>query len=159
MLKMSAISAAAIALLISTSASSNWSQPFSEGDTPWDSEYLAPETDYGPGHRGVDLALELDAKIKAPVSGRIAFADLVVDRPVVTIRAESGYLATFEPACTDLKLGDWVTVGSEFAWHCSPKIDYEYHCKSCVHFSARSQYGYLSPDYFLTKMLPSQLAN
>ncbi len=159
MLKMTAISSVAIALLISTSDSSNWSQPFSEPDPSWGSDYVAPETQYGPGHRGVDLALEIGSKIKAPVAGRITFADLVVDRASVTIQAESGYLATFEPACTTLKLGDRVTVGSEFAWHCSPNIEYRYHCKSCVHFSVRSQFGYLSPDYFLTQMLPSQLVD
>lgn len=157
MLRMTALSAVTIAFLISTSTSSNWSQPFSEATPSWDSAYLAPETEYAPGHRGVDLALEIDSKIKAPVSGWIAFADFVVDRPVVTIKAESGFLATFEPACTSYNLGDRVSVGTEFAWHCSPKIDYRYHCESCVHFSVRSQYGYLSPDYFLTEMLPSKL--
>jgi hypothetical protein len=81
----------------------------------------------------------------------------VVDREVVTIRTNDGYLASFEPACTLLEVGDRVKLGQEFAWHCQPSASYEYHCESCVHFSARSAYGYISPDYLLGNLRPSVL--
>jgi hypothetical protein len=85
------------------------------------------------------------------------FKGLVVDREVVTIRTSDGYLASFEPACTNLEVGDRVKLGQEIAWHCKPSASYEYHCDSCVHFSARSAYGYISPDYLLGNLKPSVL--
>lgn len=103
------------------------------------------------------MELEIDSKIKAPASGTLYFKGLVVDREVVTIRTTDGYLASFEPACTDLSVGGRVKVGQEFAWHCEPQERYEYHCRSCVHFSARSEFGYISPDYLLGHLRPSVL--
>lgn len=157
MLKIIAICAFATALLTTHSASSNWAKPFSGENPKWDNDYVAPEASYGPGHRGVDLAIETKSPITAPISGWLAFSDEVVDRPVVTIRSTTGYLVTFEPACTELKPGDRVRAGTEIAWHCSPKREYRYHCQSCVHLSVRSEFGYLSPDYFLTQMPASRL--
>ena len=145
----------ALTVLSSSQITRDWEQPFSNEVAQWESEYLAPESEYGPGHRGVDSVQELGSLVKAPVSGRISFAGLVVDRQIVTIRSSGGYLASIEPACTDRKVGDAVRIGEQFAWHCSPQESYEYHCESCVHFSVRSQFGYLSPDFFLTDMLPS----
>ncbi|MFM1957963.1 MAG: hypothetical protein RI929_326 [Actinomycetota bacterium] len=155
MLRIATILTSLLTLISIPQSAGDWQQPFSSEITRWESEYLAPESEYGPGHRGVDLVQDLGSPIKAPVSGKIYFAGLVVDRKVVTIRSFSGYLASFEPACTELKVGDVVLIGDQFAWHCSPQASYEYHCESCVHFSVRSQFGYLSPDFFLSKMLPS----
>jgi len=105
------------------------------------------------------MAQDLGSMIKAPISGSLYFTGLVVDRQVVTIRSQAGYLASFEPACTKHKVGDAVLKGEEFAWHCPPTKTYEYHCEGCIHFSIRSQYGYLSPDYFLGKLKPSVLVS
>jgi hypothetical protein len=84
---------------------------------------------------------------------------MVVDRPVVTISTANGYLASFEPACTNLEVGDAAKAGSDFAWHCAPETEYEHHCESCIHFSVRSVYGYLSPEYFLGGLKPSVILN
>lgn len=136
---------------------SNWNEPVEETSTRWQSDFEAPKTEFGAGHRGVDIDLEIDSKIKAPASGTLYFKGLVVDREVVTIRTTDGYLASFEPACTDQKVGAEVKVGEEFAWHCEPQEGYAYHCESCVHFSARSEFGYISPDYLLGNLRPSYL--
>lgn len=135
----------------------DWEDPFPSQDLQWDAEYAAPTTEYGAGHRGVDLRLELNSIINAPVAGEISFLGIVVDRPVVTISGANGYLASFEPACSNLKVGDSVKVGTVFAWHCAPEPAYEYHCESCIHFSVRSVYGYLSPENFLAGLKPSVL--
>jgi hypothetical protein len=134
-----------------------WENPAERTTSSWQADFEAPKTEYGAGHRGVDFALETGSKIYAPASGVLYFKGLVVDRDVVTIRTSDGYLASFEPACTTLEVGDRVNLGQEMAWHCEPSAGYEYHCDSCVHFSARSAYGYISPDYLLGNLRPSLL--
>jgi len=156
-IRILAIYAAFSALLMLTPQAKDWQEPFPSQDLQWEAEYVAPKTEYAAGHRGVDLRLGLNAIIKAPAAGEISFVGLVVDRPVVTISAAHGYLACFEPACTNLEVGDAVKAGSDFAWHCAPETEYEYHCESCIHFSVRSAYGYLSPEYFLAGLKPSVL--
>jgi murein DD-endopeptidase MepM/ murein hydrolase activator NlpD len=136
---------------------SDWEDPAQRTTSSWQAVYEAPKTEYGSGHRGVDLFLETGSKISAPAAGVLYFKGLVVDREVVTIRTIDGYLASFEPACTNLEVGDRVKPGQEIAWHCEPSACYEYHCISCVHFSARTQYGYISPDYLLGNLKPSVL--
>lgn len=134
-----------------------WDDPANRNDSVWQADYEAPKTEYGAGHRGVDLELAMGTEITAPTAGSLYFKGLVVDREVVTIRTTDGYLASFEPACTNLNLGDRVKQGEVIAWHCQPSKNYEYHCNSCVHFSARSDYGYISPDYLLGDLKPSVL--
>ena len=134
-----------------------WEDPAQRTTSNWQADFEAPKTEYGAGHRGVDLVLEAGSKISAPAAGVLYFKGLVVDRDVVTIRTSDGYLASFEPACTLLDVGDRVKLGQEIAWHCEPSAIYEYHCDSCVHFSARTQYGYISPDYLLGNLKPSVL--
>ncbi len=134
-----------------------WDEPANRNDSVWQADYEAPKTEYGAGHRGVDLELAIGTEITAPTAGSLYFKGLVVDREVVTIRTTGGYLASFEPACTNLNLGDRVNQGEVIAWHCQRGKNYEYHCNSCVHFSARSDYGYISPDYLLGNLEPSVL--
>ncbi len=157
MLRIAAALTLTLTLVSITQSSSGWVNPFSDPAREWDDFYLAPESEYGPGHRGVDLAQDPGSKIRAPLTGSISFVGLVVDRQVVSIRSTNGYLVSFEPACTKHKVGDSVLAGEEFAWHCSPKGSYQYHCENCVHFSIRSNYGYLSPDFFLGDIKPSVL--
>src|SRR5689334_16295584 len=42
--------------------------------------YAAPAHRYGPGHRGIDLALEGTISLRAPAGGVVAFSGTVVDR-------------------------------------------------------------------------------
>jgi hypothetical protein len=134
-----------------------WEDPARRSTSSWEAEYVAPKTEYSAGHRGVDFALAVGSSIHAPTAGILYFKGLVVDREVVTVRTRDGYLASFEPACTDLEVGDQVAPGQVFAWHCLPSSNYKYHCRSCVHFSARSAFGYISPDYLLGNLKPSVL--
>jgi hypothetical protein len=120
-------------------------------------QYQAPVSEYAAGHRGIDFGLPIDNSIQAPVSGSIRFKGLVVDRDVVTIQSSDGKLFSFEPACTRLKVSETVNEGEPFASHCSPKSNYKYHCDSCVHYSVRTNFGYLSPMYFYGQLHPSRL--
>lgn len=138
-------------------STSGWDYPVSPDASKWEAVYQASTTEYGPGHRGVDFKLAIGSAISSPVDGEITFQGLVVDRNVITIRNKNGYLASYEPACSDLEVGDSVSRGDSFTWHCEPLQSYEYHCGECVHFSIRSQWGYLSPEFFLNGLRPSVL--
>jgi hypothetical protein len=133
-----------------------WAEPIPLFTDQIQEHYSGPAAHYASGHRGIDIQVAPNQTLKSPVAGRIAFADLVVDRMVVTIESE-GKKLSFEPACTDLKVGEVIVAGQEFAWHCTPEADYQYHCESCVHFSARIKFGYLSPMYFYGTLSPSRL--
>lgn len=120
-------------------------------------DYLAPVSEYAAGHRGVDLRIDPGSELLSPVDGIITFEDEVVDRGVVTVSGDDGKKYSFEPACTEKLIGSSVQRGEVFAIHCTPSASYQYHCESCVHFSVRSEYGYLSPLYLLGKLRPSKL--
>ncbi|WP_029149734.1 murein hydrolase activator EnvC family protein [Microbacterium indicum] len=74
---------------------------------PWE----APAHDYGPGHRGVDVAVADPSSVVAPDDGVVAFVGTVVDRPLVTIDHGGGLVSTIEPVASDLSPGDRVARG------------------------------------------------
>jgi len=71
--------------------------------------FAAPAHAYAAGHRGVDLSAT--GVVTAPAAGAIAFAGVVVDRPLVTIDHGDGLVSTLEPVETDLAVGDVVAAG------------------------------------------------
>jgi hypothetical protein len=120
-------------------------------------DYLAPVSEYAAGHRGVDLEVELGSEIYSPVSGFVSFNGKLVDRQVLTITSDGGRKYSFEPVCSGLSVGQKVVAGDAIGSHCEPDPTYESHCASCVHYSARTVYGYLSPLYLLGQLQPSFL--
>lgn len=128
-----------------------WAEPIPYFETESSTSYQAPVTKYGSGHRGIDFVIPLDAKISSPQDGQVHFVGQVVDRDVVTVKTRSGYLASFEPVCSDLAPGTSVQAGQVIGTHCQAKPEYQSHCQSCVHFSARSRFGYISPLYLMGK--------
>ena len=120
-------------------------------------QFSAPVSLYGPGHRGLDFVPEAEQSVLAPTSGLVTFSGPVVDRNIVTITTSSGYLISFEQICSSLLPGDTVRRGQELGKFCSINEDYESHCESCIHFSVRSNRGYLNPELFLGSLLPSVL--
>ena len=101
--------------------------------------YLAPETPYAAGHRGIDIRAHTRA-VTAPASGVVHFAGIVVDRPVLSIRHDGGFLSSYEPVTTTLQKGDAVArgdpVGEVLAGHCA---------SPCLHFGVRLDGEYVSP--------------
>ncbi|MFT4258657.1 murein hydrolase activator EnvC family protein [Microbacterium sp.] len=73
--------------------------------------YRAPAHEYGAGHRGVDIAAPIGTTVRAPASGIVAFRGTVVDRPLITIAHEGGFVTTFEPVLSELAVGDGVEAG------------------------------------------------
>lgn len=142
---------------IASSGATNWHPPSENFDGSLHQEYLAPQSEYGPGHRGVDIKVEIGGSLLAPTDSVLTFKAVVVDRPVVTFQTTDGYLLSFEPACSKLQIGEAIKSGQKLGWHCTPASEYQYHCLQCVHVSARSQFGYLSPLWLMGRMVPSQL--
>jgi murein DD-endopeptidase MepM/ murein hydrolase activator NlpD len=75
--------------------------------------FRAPAHDYGPGHRGIDIAAPPGSTAVAPSDGVVAFRGVVVDRPLITVDHGSGYVTTFEPLDSDLAVGTPVKAGDE----------------------------------------------
>lgn len=66
---------------------------------------------YGPGHRGIDLAVTAEAPIYAPDDGKVHFVGVVVDRPLLSIQHPNGIRSTFEPVEAIVEAGQIVTRG------------------------------------------------
>lgn len=119
--------------------------------------FRAPLTDYGAGHRGIDLAASDGDVLLAPASGTVSFASLVNYKPELTVTTDSGLKFTLEPACSAVPVGTVVSLGEILGSVCAGA--YQPHCSPalCLHFSARNANGYLSPLYLLGQLGPSRL--
>jgi murein DD-endopeptidase MepM/ murein hydrolase activator NlpD len=124
--------------------------------------YIAPESPYGPGHRGIDILAPPGSgvgsastpdfagggvPVTAPAAGVVHFVGFVVDRPVVSIDHGGGVLSSFEPVASELRKGDRVTAGQTIGTlepgHCA---------RLCLHLGARVGGEYVSPLMFLGGM-------
>jgi murein DD-endopeptidase MepM/ murein hydrolase activator NlpD len=122
-------------------------------------DYRAPETAYGPGHRGVDYAVEYGQGVFAPADGLVEFVGKVVNRQVLTISHDGNLLSSYEPLCSSLPVGEQVFAGDLIGEVCEPEESYVFHCQSvhCLHFSARKNGEYLSPLWFTGELSASRL--
>lgn len=132
-----------------------WAEPIPYLEENLEQDYLAPVSEFGTGHRGIDFQLEAGQLLSSPASGAVHFAGKVVDRMVITIRTDSGKLASFEPVCSNLKQGDRVLSGQPIGTWCPGAPGYQEHCERCVHASARDEFGYLSPLHMMGQKSPS----
>jgi len=101
--------------------------------------YIAPESPYAAGHRGIDIAAP-SGTVYAPAAGVVHFAGTVVDRPVLSIEHAGGVLTSYEPVVTTLTAGDAVepgdVIGTVAPGHCTTP---------CLHFGVRIDGEYASP--------------
>lgn len=74
--------------------------------------FVAPAHEFGAGHRGIDVSAPIGAAVRAPAPGVVAFQGVVVDRPLLTIEHEGGYVSTFEPLISTLAPGQLVAAGA-----------------------------------------------
>jgi murein DD-endopeptidase MepM/ murein hydrolase activator NlpD len=101
-----------------------------------------PESDYGPGHRGIDLAGSPGQPVTAATPGRVSFAGDVAGRGVVVVRY-GGLRLTYEPVAPAISAGDVVVTGVVLGWlsatgsHCLPR--------ACLHVGLRAGDTYLDP--------------
>ncbi|MCC0765942.1 peptidoglycan DD-metalloendopeptidase family protein [Micrococcus luteus] len=128
----------------STAAPVAWHAPVA-GAAPGDvlRAFVAPERPWGRGHRGVDLAVPSGAAIRAPAAGRVVFAGVVVDRPVLTLEHADGTRSSLEPVEADVTVGAVVAAGdpvgrlAEASPHCP---------RACVHWGVREPDGWRVGD-------------
>lgn len=120
--------------------------------------YSAPIWERSRGHRGIDIELARGEQIAAPFAGSVSFVGKVFQRRVITIRS-GNLLASFEPVCSDLRVGQVVVAGEAIATRCAGDEDYREHCEGCVHFSVRTERGYLNPLLFYNRIRPSSIVS
>lgn len=126
---------------------SRWSWPVGDGDRPaLAAPFDAPEEQWGPGHRGIDLAASVGERVTAVDTGVVTHRGRIAGRGTVTVTHASGVRSTYEPVDSTLRVGDHVErgrgigrVGDE-AGHCAPT--------SCLHLGAKRGATYLDPLTF-----------
>lgn len=122
----------------SSGAEPRGSEPGGTFTLPIDGEVLRhfdpPDQPWLAGHRGVDLAGVVGAEVRAAGAGTVAFAGVVVDRPVVSIDHPIGIRTTYEPVEPAVTGGEQVTPGQIIGvLHTGNG-----HCQvPCLHWGAR----------------------
>lgn len=103
--------------------------------------FVAPPHEYGPGHRGVDLAARPGSALVAPAGGVVAFSGAVADRQVITIDHGGGYVSTLEPVSSGVPAGTEVAAGAPVA-----KVSVGGHAApGSIHFGVRRDGRYVNP--------------
>ena len=73
-------------------AAGNWTWPVVG---PVIRSFEPPETSYGPGHRGIDVAAPLGTPVVAPAPGNVTFAGAVAGELFVTVDHGGGLVSTY----------------------------------------------------------------
>lgn len=119
--------------------------------------FEAPTTPYGPGHRGIDIAVSGGAQIRAVEAGTVRFSGSLAGRGVVSVVHADGLLSTYEPVTSTLSEGARVAAGDVLGTleGGSPSS----HCgeRDCLHLGARRGESYLDPLLLLGGRGPSVL--
>lgn len=99
-----------------------------------------PEQNWLPGHRGVDLALEIGGEVLASADGTIAFAGTVAGTPTVSIDHADGVRTTYQPVHPLVTQGAEVTEGTSIGILGHPTTHYP-----GLQWGARVGEAYLNP--------------
>ncbi|MGW3995048.1 M23 family metallopeptidase [Amycolatopsis sp. NPDC004772] len=103
----------------------------------------APETPFGPGHRGVDLAAVPGQDVLAADQGVVVFAGLVGGRPVLSVDHDGGLRTTYEPVVSKVAVGDQVyrgqVLGTVLPGHPGCAV------AACLHWGVRRGDEYIDP--------------
>ena len=101
-----------------------------------------PDSTWGAGHRGVDLAGAPGQRVRAALAGTVSFAGVIAGRPVLVVD-HGATRTTYEPVATSLTEGDAVAVGEVIGTlglvgsHCYPR--------ACLHWGWLRGTTYLDP--------------
>jgi murein DD-endopeptidase MepM/ murein hydrolase activator NlpD len=103
----------------------------------------APDTPFGPGHRGVDLAAVPGQDVLAADAGVVVFAGAVGGRPVLSVDHDGGLRTTYEPVVPKVAVGDQVyrgqVLGTVLAGHPGCTV------AACLHWGVRRGEEYVDP--------------
>ena len=113
---------------------------------PLEREFEAPAHEYGPGHRGIDIATTEAAQIRAVDDGEVSFAGPVAGRGVLAIAHAGGWKSSYEPVDPQVATGQAVAAGQVVAVLAAAPA----HCSTpCLHLGARVDDAYVSPMLLL----------
>ncbi|MDQ4037427.1 MAG: M23 family metallopeptidase [Actinomycetota bacterium] len=102
-----------------------------------------PETPYGSGHRGVDLAASPGQAIRAAGPGTVVYAGPLAGRGVVSLQHADGLRTTYEPVQASLASGVQVglgqVIGTVQAGHAGCPA------AACLHWGLKRAEVYLDP--------------
>lgn len=120
-------------------------------------EFRAPEHRYGPGHRGIDIAVPAEgAEVHAVEAGTVRFSGSVAGRGVVSVLHADGLVSTYEPVHGLVEAGTRVRAGEVLGTLESDST--ASHCEGgCLHLGARRGGIYLDPLPLLEARGPSVL--
>lgn len=137
----------AVPLATATGATPAWSD-----ERPWRwplagepriiRDFAPPEQRWLPGHRGVDLAAEPGAQVRAAGPGRVAFVGRVAGTPAVSIR-HGELRTTYLPVHSEVERGARVDAGVPLGTVASAPR----HCdaRSCLHWGLLRGRTYRDP--------------
>ncbi|MGN9907291.1 M23 family metallopeptidase [Phytohabitans sp. LJ34] len=95
------------------------------------------------GHRGVDLAAQVGAPVRAAGAGTVHFAGSVAGRGVVSVAHPNGLRTTYEPLKPSVRTGQAVAAGDQIgkliAGHAGCPV------AACLHWGLRRGEEYLDP--------------
>lgn len=102
----------------------------------------APDSQWGSGHRGVDLAGRPGEVVRAALPGRVAYAGPLAGRGVVVV-SHGETRTTYEPVTPTVEVGDTVRAGSGIGRLAVPGS----HCPplACLHWGWLAGEVYLDP--------------
>lgn len=106
--------------------------------------FQAPDTPYGPGHRGVDLGGDVDEPVLAAADGVVVFAGQLAGRGVVSVDHANGLRTTYEPVSPAVTAGQRVTAGAVLG-HLRPGHAGCTGAPVCLHWGVRRGEEYLDP--------------
>jgi murein DD-endopeptidase MepM/ murein hydrolase activator NlpD len=103
----------------------------------------APDSPYGSGHRGIDIAAPVDSSVRSPAAGTVAFAGSIAGEVFVAIDHGGGLRSTYSwLASSSVEEGDAVFAGDAIArsgaGHPGSSVAH-------VHFGAKRDGIYVDP--------------
>ncbi len=120
--------------------------------------FARPSSDYGQGHRGVDLGGRAGEDVSAVDAGTVSHVGVIAGRGTVTVLHPSGVRSTYEPVSAEVTVGQVVARGERLGAlddagsHCAPR--------ACLHLGAVRDRTYLDPMALLgarrVRLLPLQ---
>jgi murein DD-endopeptidase MepM/ murein hydrolase activator NlpD len=101
-----------------------------------------PDSTWGAGHRGVDLAGSVGQVVRTALAGRVRFAARLAGRGVVVVD-HGATRTTYEPVTASVRVGDVLARGQPIGFldlagsHCFPR--------ACLHWGWKRGATYLDP--------------
>ncbi|MGP6172904.1 M23 family metallopeptidase [Corynebacterium sp. A21] len=105
-----------------------------------------PPQNWLPGHRGVDLALQVGSPVVAAGDGVVAFAGSVAGTPTISIDHADGIRTTYQPVHPLISRGEQVTTGQEIGRLAHPTDGWP-----GLHWGARIGEDYQNPLGLLSR--------